>query len=429
MASVVLSFIGNQDPYSNQTKEEGSLITLLRFLVDRGTAIARVFLLYTEGTAQNARDTKDHIETEAQLQGLAVELLPTSADLSQDPTDLLKAAQEARRGLEAVKLVMAPGDRVEFNASSGTPAMKSAFSLLQAAGYAGNGQVWQVRNPQQMREGQDRVFPTDVTVLRHEFDLQILRKLIGEFDYQAALDLLQSLEGTATDRVTVRLLTAAAAWNRGKFDEFFQQAKGQLDFDAQRQGAHWWWQGYEQAFSAVVRLAQGNTTEALQHSHRSVEGMVNHWAIVTFPDSIKSRPNGYAIVLSSILDEFPSLRDRYEQSRDRSSASSREVNLQGYLLRDLLEVAIPSTRNQADFAVYWQSAREARNQASHRWGGISKEECFGAWRTQSQEDWEQRLLNCLNLISGQTFGSLKQASLLTRVHQRILDNLAQPRLS
>lgn len=187
MASIVLSFIGTQDPYSNQTKEEGSLITLLRFLVSRGTAIARVFLLYTEGTAQNARDTKDHIETEAQLQGLAVELLPTSADLSTDPTDLLKAAQEARRGLEAVKRVMEPGDRVEFNASSGTPAMKSAFSLLQAAGYAGNGQVWQVRNPQQMREGQTRVFSTDVDVLRREFDLKRLKQQIQDFNYSGAL--------------------------------------------------------------------------------------------------------------------------------------------------------------------------------------------------------------------------------------------------
>lgn len=422
MASIVLSFIGNQDPLAN-TDSEGSLVTLLRFLLDNDRMIAQVFLLYTEGTQQNARDTKDYIETEAQLRSLAVELLPTSTALSIDPTDLLTAAQEARRGLEAVKAVMAPGDRIEFNASSGTPAMKSAFSVLQAAGYAGPSQVWQVRNPTQMRPNQTRVFPTDVSVLRREFDLQILRQLVAEFDYQAARELWQRLGGGAADPVLDRLLGAAAAWNRGEFGEFLRQAKGQLSPAAQRQGATWWWPGYEQAYAAVVRLAQGNTTEALQHSHRAVEGMINQWAIATFPDLVTERPNAYALVSPQIVERFPALRGEYERQRDRGRG--QPVALQGYFLRSLLEAAIPSTRQHPDFEAYWGSAREARNQASHRWGGMSQQDCFQAWGStvRSQADWEGRILHCLNTLSGQTFASLRAAVLLGQVHDPILARL------
>ena len=32
MASIILSFVGNQDPESKQTREEGSIVTLIRHL-------------------------------------------------------------------------------------------------------------------------------------------------------------------------------------------------------------------------------------------------------------------------------------------------------------------------------------------------------------------------------------------------------------
>jgi len=201
MASIVLSFVGNQDPYSNHTQEEGSIITLLKFLAAHPVTIKKVVLLHTEGTAQNAQDTRDYITSEAQFTGLNVELIPTSRELSDDPTDLLLAAQEAKRGLEQVKPQLEPGDRLEFNASSGTPAMKSAFSLLQAAGYAGNSQVWQVRNPKEMKPDQDRVFATDVLVLRQEFDRKRIEQQIADYNYSGAWLELEASQ-LATDRLT-----------------------------------------------------------------------------------------------------------------------------------------------------------------------------------------------------------------------------------
>ena len=181
MASIVLSFVGNQDPFGSRSGE-GSIVTLVKYLVENGKKIKKAILIYTEGTASGAKDTKDWLLTELGISGEDVELVPASWELSNDPTDLLKAAQEARRGLDLARLTLEKGDRIEFNASSGTPAMKSAFSILQAAGYVANGQVWQVRNPSEMREGQTRVFATDVGVLRQEFDRKVIQKQIADFN-------------------------------------------------------------------------------------------------------------------------------------------------------------------------------------------------------------------------------------------------------
>lgn len=200
MASFVLSFVGSQDPYSKQTNEEGSIVTLLNFLVQRSTPLKKVVLLYTSGTADNARDTRVYIESESQFTGVEVELIPVDQKLSEDPANLLLAAQEARQGLERVKCQMQPGDRLEFNASSGTPVMKSSFSLLQAAGHAGQSQVWQVRNPREMKPGQDRVFPTDVSVLRQEFDRKRIEQQITDYNYSGAI-LEVATSGLGNDRL------------------------------------------------------------------------------------------------------------------------------------------------------------------------------------------------------------------------------------
>jgi hypothetical protein len=203
MASIVLSFVGNQDPFGSKSGE-GSIVTLVKYLVENGKKIKKAILIYTEGTANGAKDTKDWLVTELGIGGEDVELVPASWELSNDPTDLLKAAQEARRGLDLARLTLEKGDRIEFNASSGTPAMKSAFSILQAAGYVANGQVWQVRNPSEMREGQMRVFATDVGVLRQEFDRKVIQKQVADFNYAGAVESLR-FSSLANDRAIALL--------------------------------------------------------------------------------------------------------------------------------------------------------------------------------------------------------------------------------
>jgi hypothetical protein len=187
MASIVLSFVGSQDPYSGTTDKEGSVVTLIRHLLDQKYSIRRVILLHTEDTANNASDTKDWLHSELNLSAEIIEPLPVSEEFSKDPVDLFLAAKEARIGLEKAAAFLGNKDRLEFNASSGTPVMKTAWSLLQAAGYAPQSSVWQVRNPDKLQPGQARVFQTNVDTLKNEFDYKVIEQQINNYNYAGAL--------------------------------------------------------------------------------------------------------------------------------------------------------------------------------------------------------------------------------------------------
>jgi hypothetical protein len=80
------------------------------------------------------------------------DLLPGDDRLSNDPVNCLLAVEAARSGLEKGVLLIQKMF-LEFNASSGTPVMKSSWSILQAAGYVPHSNVWQIRNPKEMGSG------------------------------------------------------------------------------------------------------------------------------------------------------------------------------------------------------------------------------------------------------------------------------------
>lgn len=187
-SSIVLSFVGNQDPYSEKNNEQGSIATLIGHLLDQKYSIRRVILLHTQDVAQKASDTKHWLQgKDFNLSEESIELVPVGAELSNDPVSLLLAVQEARKGLEKAKPYLSKQDRLEFNASSGTPVMKTSWSLLQAAGYAPHSSVWQVRNPTEMKEGQPRVFQTNVDTLKNEFDFKVVKRQIEDYNYSGAL--------------------------------------------------------------------------------------------------------------------------------------------------------------------------------------------------------------------------------------------------
>jgi len=187
MASIVLSFVGSQDPYS-KNHDEGSLVSLVKYLCEQQDSIKRILLLYTEGTQQNAIDTRDWLLSEVRtLTEDAIALLPVSHAFSHDPINQLLAVQEARLAIEQAQAYKIEQDTLVFNGSSGTPAMKACWSILQASGYAAESQVWQVRDPQKMQSGQARVFRNDVNVLKNEFDLKVIRQQVQDYNYSGAL--------------------------------------------------------------------------------------------------------------------------------------------------------------------------------------------------------------------------------------------------
>lgn len=188
MPSIILSFVGQQDPYSNNTAKEGSIVSLVHHLLQEDCIIKKVILLYTKDTKQRALETHEWLTMEPlKLPSEAIATLPVDEKLSDDPVNLLLAVQEARRAIDMAMAEMTAADRLEFNASSGTPVLKSTWSILQAAGYAQHSRVWQVRNPEQMIPGQQRVFQTNVDTLKQEFDLRVARQQVNDYNYSGAL--------------------------------------------------------------------------------------------------------------------------------------------------------------------------------------------------------------------------------------------------
>ncbi|WP_416672135.1 hypothetical protein [Egbenema bharatensis] len=187
MGSVILSFVGNQDPFAKQNTE-GSIVSLVRYLKSEHYSIDHVVLLHTQRTQINAIDTQQWLLADGLSDLTAEQVVCWAVDeaLSEDPIDSLLAIRVARSAVDRVQEGRSAGDWLELNASSGTPAMKAAWGILQAAGYIPNSRVWQVRNPQEMRVGQVRVFQANVNVLRQEFDRQVARRQVQDYNYSGA---------------------------------------------------------------------------------------------------------------------------------------------------------------------------------------------------------------------------------------------------
>ena len=191
MSSILVSFVGNQDPGTDKNDQEGSIVTLTHHLLEQNQKIEHVILLYTDDTQEAASFTKEWLLSSEVLQSKIskenIEIIAVDQRLSNDPIDLLLATKEARRAIEKAKLYLKPEGKLELNSSSGTPAMKSTWSILQAAGYAPQSRVWQVRNPDKMMTSQRRVLEANVDTLKKEFDLKVIQQQINNYNYSAAL--------------------------------------------------------------------------------------------------------------------------------------------------------------------------------------------------------------------------------------------------
>ncbi|MBE9221758.1 hypothetical protein IQ215_03525 [Cyanobacterium stanieri LEGE 03274] len=186
MAIILLSFVGKQDPFPQKNQEEGSIVTLIKELSQhKNQTIKNAILLHTEGTSTEAELTRDWIQENYSCD--EIQLIPVINQLSDDPVNLTLAIQEAKKALRIAQNLQQKGDILAFNASSGTPVMKSTWAILQSAGYAPHSNVWQVRNPYQLKSNQERVFPTNLNSLKKEFDLQIITKQIINYNYSSAL--------------------------------------------------------------------------------------------------------------------------------------------------------------------------------------------------------------------------------------------------
>jgi hypothetical protein len=202
-------------------------------------------------------------------------------------------------------------------------------------------------------------------------------RLLERFDYAGVEELLASYfkQDTAGFSNLPTLIKAGIAWNQGEFEMFLKWARQALTTSQQQQGQTWWWMAYEQAQLGAVRLTQQNTTEAMLHSFRAVEGALWQWAIARFPQDIQVIPGKFSLLSPSILAVYPELEASYRKWQ----GNYQKAQLRGDLLRELLTVAIPQTTGQ-DFQAFWaEDCRNMRNALSHRLGGLSQKEVLEAW--------------------------------------------------
>ncbi len=205
MASIILSFVGQQDPFSGITNDEGSIVSLVKHLgLEKHQKIKHIFLLATDSTLPGANDTQEWLASELNMTAESIDIISVDEALSQDPIDILLATNAAKAVLIKAKKLVSPGDILEFNASSGTPAMKSTWSILQSAGYAPGSRVWQVRNPRLMQPEQERVFATDLSGLKAEFDRNIIQQQLADYNYSGALATIKD-SGLNNELVTALL--------------------------------------------------------------------------------------------------------------------------------------------------------------------------------------------------------------------------------
>ena len=250
-------------------------------------------------------------------------------------------------------------------------------------------------------------------------------KLLSRYDYAEVYDLLQPYfqQPACSFGAVPNLVKAGMAWNQGQFETFFSLARSSMTIPEQLQGK-FWWKAYEQAYLGVVRFQQQNTTEAMLHSYRSVEGVLYLWAMDSFPNHVTEKPNQFLSLNHSILQNYSSLRSHFI---DPQGQQLKEVSLHSRVLQDLLTVAIPETTTSIDFKEFWISARHMRNTLSHRLGGLAEREVFSAWGRDvtNLEQWQARILNCLNLVSRQSFKTLSQASIFTKLHLKVVEAIAK----
>jgi hypothetical protein len=251
-------------------------------------------------------------------------------------------------------------------------------------------------------------------------------KLLHRYDYAEAADLLKPYLNKEKYQFGVlpNLLKAGINWNQGKFEKFYSLAKSSMNIPPQSTN-NFWWMAYEQAYLAVVRLEQQNTTEALFHSFRAVEGLVSEFVRSQYKAQIKYSNSSQPKTPYIDGTNLPShLREWFDNHKHRSYGN---VGLYGKPLFSLLKLSFPADvwAKNIDIQTFVNNTVDERNSVFHGLGGLQEQELYQAWGKDvtNRKQWEKRVLSCLNFVSEQSFGSLADGSIFARLHNSMVTKL------
>ncbi|EAW36248.1 hypothetical protein [Lyngbya sp. PCC 8106] len=339
-----------------------------------------------------------------------LELKPKSKDEGLDNWDkALLLVQQALSSLDVDKSAI-----VYVSHQAGTPAISSAVQFQSLAKFGKKVEFLVSKEFEQELKKKAEIIESSTYL--QGMQVQEAKALLKRYDYLGVKRILKPYWQSDPLSLEIRdLLAMAVQWNFAEFEEF-GKARGEVAKDRLN---NWWWTGYEAAYLGVIRLRQGNTIEALFHSFRAVEGLIKEWALDKYKTQIRysnrNQPNTAYIHDANLP---PNLRAWFNENKN----DYNNVGLFGKSLFALLKVSLQNQWNQnQDIQVVASNTIDERNFTFHSLRGLQEEDVFQAWKTNSREKWESRVLGCLNFVSEQNFVSLKSASLMNQVHKELVD--------
>jgi hypothetical protein len=294
---------------------------------------------------------------------------------------------------------------------AGTPAISSAVQFV-SLGKFGTKVQFLVSNEYEKKALEPIESPKYLKGIKFEQ----AKELLKNHDYAAVKSLLNDY----LDSETKILLDAAIQWNYAKFDGFakkLQQLSDKLfleEVNARTKKENWWWTAYESFYLAVVRLNQKNTVEAIFHSFRAVEGLLSKWVHKCHNEKLQTNSQG--------VKEIKTLQKRTYK------AHGKELYLFFKLDRGKVN---------DDLSAFGENVFNKRNQLFHQIEGLQDSKAvFDFWEVSSKNEqkwktgnlsdeqkWQNRVLGCLNCISGQKL-TLEKASLMAQVHEKLVNAIA-----
>ncbi|GAB6158191.1 hypothetical protein JCM39194_13910 [Desulfotomaculum varum] len=224
---VLLSFVGEQDPYSDKTSEEGSIVTLCRQLKPEVVYLfptAAGFNVRSE-TQSRAVDTENWIKSEVSSKiNVFIRPIPFT-----DPTDYAVILPLTRRAIAGV-LQETKQVECEFhvNCSSGTPQLKSTWLILANAGMLTNCHLWQVANPLYTQD--KRINRLEVTFLEEENLLARIKQYAREFLFQEIVKECERLKDISNysyrkekAALLARVFKAYQSWDLIRYNDAYQR--------------------------------------------------------------------------------------------------------------------------------------------------------------------------------------------------------------
>ena len=368
-------------------------------------------------------------------------LSPTSGDKGLDDWNyVLELVRENLRTIEfdGKEIKNEEIKTVYVSHQAGTPAISSAVQFVCLARFRTNVEFL-VSNEQNLETRKI----SRSNYLR-AIQLQEAKALLERHDYAGLMALLKPYlnRKNPKERRIRSLLKAGIQWNLAKFNNF----KGLLIAlkITEKSDFLWYWMGYESAYLAVIRHQQGNIVEALFHGFRAAEGLICNWAEEKYKQYIYYNDKGSPQITEEIKEVFSDYWNKIEKKNEKWITESKEKNekrqkkgeelvpisvgLFSQSLYLLLEMARPEVKKNSYMKIVLYSAKDERNQQFHRLLGLREKDLFKAWKADSVDSWKSILLGSLNFIAkedlSQEFTSPEEASLMSKVHQELVNAIA-----